>query len=55
LHFGWLILLLGCGFIFLEGVSLVSILAINEGHIFSDWPSALVIEDCRQQLSHFSV
>ena len=37
-----------------EGDSLLTILAINQGHLFSDWPCAPVIADCRQQLSFFS-
>ena len=43
-----------CSSIHVEGDSLLIILAINQGHFLSDWPCALVIVDCRQQLSFFS-
>jgi hypothetical protein len=43
-----------CPSIHVEGDTLLTILAINQGHLFLDWPCAPVIADCRQQLSFFS-
>jgi hypothetical protein len=44
----------GCSSVMIEGDSLLTILALNQRHIFTDWPCALVIKDCHLQLSSFS-
>jgi hypothetical protein len=43
-----------CSSLLLEGDSLLSILAIKKGQLFSKWLSALMIADSRQLLNVFN-